>query len=73
MIIQLKSKETGKDIPDGEIEVEDNIMLQAFCMANEVNLPFSEWFNKMLKNYIKNHEKEIITDKFKNDLSDYDM
>jgi hypothetical protein len=71
MIIQLKSKD-GKDIPDGQIKVDDKVMLLAFCAAADADMTFSTWFNKCMKHYIKKH-KEVVTDKSKNDLSDYEM
>jgi hypothetical protein len=52
MLIQLKSKETGKDIKDGTIEIEDAIMLQCFVAASEENIPFGDWFNKTLTKYL---------------------
>lgn len=72
MIIQLKSKETGLDIEDGTIEIEDELMLQCFAAASEENIPFGEWFNKTLTKHINMLQEEIITDKSKNDLSDYE-
>jgi hypothetical protein len=81
MIIQLKSKETGKNIKDGIIEIEDELILQCFVAASEENIPFGDWFNKTLTKYlfkenglklIKEKKKKVITDKSKNDLSDYE-
>ena len=64
MIIQLKSKETGEDIKDGLIEIEDEIILQCFAIASELNMPFSDWFNGVLANYIEEHkdDKDIVED-----------
>jgi hypothetical protein len=62
MIIQLKNKETGIDIEDGLMEIEDDIMLECFVIASEADLIFSNWFNKILKNYIHKQNKLILTD-----------
>lgn len=64
MIIELRSTETDELIEDGFIEVDDEIMLQAFVIASEENLPFNEWFNKMLLNYI-DKSKNIIEETVK--------
>ena len=70
MILQLINKETSEHIED--IEIEDELMLQCFAAASEENIPFGEWFNKTLTKHINMLQEEIITDKSKNDLSDYE-
>lgn len=57
MILILKDSK-GNNIPDGEVEIEDAIIMECFVAASEANMTFSKWFNKTLSKAIKEWEKD---------------